>query len=138
MDTPPQQSVKDFSDYYHESIAVSLEKIDLWSDYLYSRPALVININYEMEKIFRRIHNRLDDKAKKKQKLFMKHLDILKPAIPNKVKDPQGDGYRNVISKTTDYKKFRSLMKARLLHLWDCLDELGMTSKKKESDTVYS
>ncbi len=138
MEDPPLQSAKDFSDYYHESIALSLEKVDNFLDQLYYQPALIINMNNEIEKIFRRIHNRISPDGKKKQNEFTKQLDMLKPALPVKIRDRESSGYKVVVRITADYKQFRKLVKERLVHIWDCLDELGMTSKKKESETVYS
>jgi hypothetical protein len=133
----PAVSAKDFSDYYHDSIALSLEKIDNYADALSSRPYLILNMKYELDKVFRRIHNRLNTDNAARQKEYIRKLNKLKPITTARIKDEETGMYKTVIRKTSVYNEYKEIVMDRLLHTWDCLDELGMTSKKKPESVLY-
>lgn len=129
-DEASKTSVKDFSNYYHDSIALSLEKIHNWNYKISMSPQYLLYINAEINQIYKKIHRRLSKEESEMQMKYITKLDSLSPVLIDKRYNHEDEEVQAFISRGKDYKLFKQLLFRREVHLWDCLDRLEMTSKK--------
>lgn len=125
-------STKDFSDYYHGSIAASLEKIHLWNYEILGKPEILVDINMELIQIFKKIHRRLSPDERKFQEDLSKKLSSMRPYKVKEMHDRVSDRTTRTLIRSAQYEDYRDEVYNREVHIWDCLDRLGMTSKQAE------
>jgi len=129
-------SATDFSEYYHNKIALCLETIYNLQYEIRQYPILIYDINIELHQIFKMIHGKLGSPEKTKQKDFHSQINKLKPIIQEK-KEPRNQGQTIIVSKKSEYfNTYKELCELREFHIWECLEKLRLTTKSKDDSKI--
>lgn len=131
-----KEVIKDFSEYFNNSISLSLETIRQLKYEVIKHPARVANINMEIEQIFVMIRAKLKklklDTQIKKIEAITAALSKIDPMRLNKVYDRIASKVFFKLKKTKDYPRYKELVVKKEICIWECLEALGMTSKEKD------
>lgn len=135
-----QEVVKDFSDYYNDSISLSLEKIHQMRYVLGTSPKYIMNINMEIGEIFIRIRAKLNklnhQKLIDKIDGLTKKLSGLQPMRIVQDYDRLANTTSKRLVKHKDYKEYKEIVGEKEICIWECLELLGMTSKDKDKSKL--
>ena len=132
-----KEVIKDFSEYFTNSISLSLETIKNMKYQLSSRSSVIININLEITEIYIKIRRKLEkynlvEKIKKMKDINLE-LQKQKPFFVETVNDRLARETKRRLRKTKDYQKYRELVEEKEYLIWECLEDLGLTTKDKEN-----
>jgi len=132
-----KEVIKDFSEYFTNSISLSLETIKNMKYTLSSRSSVIININLEINEIYIKIRRKLEkyNLFKKIEKMKNINLEIQKqkPFIVEIINDRLSREQKRKLKKTKDYQRYRELVEEKEYLIWECLEDLGLTTKDKEN-----
>ena len=140
MDSKPgdYRVINDLSEYYINTIAQSLDLIDELGYTILGSPDKIFHINSEIHKIFKKIYPKLKknnlDKEIKFQWKIEKALQKLSPIKKEKKLDSQsGDIYVST-SRTPDFLKYKLMVEKREIHIYYCLELIGMIAKETKTE----
>jgi hypothetical protein len=132
-----KEVIKDFSEYFTNSISLSLETIKNMKYQLSSRSSVIININLEINEIYIKIRRKLekynlDDKIEKMKNINLE-IQKQKPFIVEIINDRLSREQKRKLKKTKDYQRYRELVEEKEYLIWECLEDLALTTKDKEN-----
>jgi len=132
--------VRDFSDYYNNSISISLEKIHQLKYLAYNNPKLILDINIELDEVYIKIRGKLKrlhfDNYVSRMDNINRTLSSLDPLKKEEGYDRIADHPIITLSKTKHYKVYRAWLKNKEILLWEIMETLGMTGKVKDKSKI--
>lgn len=131
--------VKDLSTYYTETISNYLDFIDQLEYSILAEPDKILHINLALHKIFKKIFaklkkNKLNSHIKYQLKLH-RILNKLIPVKKERRRDKSSGKIYVATIKTQEYSTYKMNIEKREIHIYDCLEAIGMISKEVRKTT---
>ena len=130
-DTIDSKVIKDLSDYFNARLAQYLDKIDELNDQIVTEKIAIQYINNELHKLFKHISAKLGKEEFKTQILYRKAISRLTPIVIRRTQNHNSGEIEQAYSLTNQYKRYFELVERREMHLYKCLERIGLTSKEQ-------
>lgn len=123
--------IKDISEYFNARLAHYLERIDELNDLQVMDKTAILYINNELHKIFKHISAKLDKLEFETQIKYRKAISMLTPIVNRRTQNHNSEEIEQNYSLTKHYRRYVELVERREIHIYKCLERIGLTSREK-------
>lgn len=130
-DTKDSKVIKDLAEYFNARLAHYLERIDELNDLMVTDKVAIQYINNELHKLFKHISAKLTEGEFKTQIKYRKAISMLIPIVIRRTQNHNSEEIEQTYSLTKHYKRYVEIVEMREIHIYKCLERIGLTSREK-------